>query len=53
MQTSTIYQQLLNLKANNPQFKNLDAAKELGITEGELIASRVGVDVIKLLPEWG
>ncbi len=53
MQTSTIYQQLLNLKANNPQLKNLDAAKELGITEGELIASRVGVDVIKLLPEWG
>lgn len=53
MQTSTIYQQLLNLKANNPNIKNLEAAKVLGISEGELIASRVGVDVVKLLPEWG
>lgn len=53
MQTSNIYQQLLSLKATNPQIRNLDAAKELGISEGELIASRVGVDVIKLLPEWG
>lgn len=53
MHTSTIYQQLLSLKANNPQIRNLDAARELGISEGELIASRVGVDVVRLLPEWG
>lgn len=53
MKTATLYEQWSSLKANQPQLRILDAANQLGVSEGEIVASRVGIDTVKLIPEWG
>lgn len=53
MKTATLYEQWSSLKETQPQLRILDAANQLGVSEGEIVASRVGIDTVKLLPEWG
>lgn len=36
------------LKEQNPKIRALDAAKELGVSEGELLAARVGHEAVRL-----
>lgn len=52
METSTIYQKWQSLRKDQPQLRIRDLATQLGVSEGEIIASRVGVDVVRLLPDW-
>ena len=40
------------LKSEQPRLRALDAAKALGVSEGELIASRVGAGATRLRPDW-
>lgn len=49
---ASVYEQWHSLKIANPSLRALEAANQLAISEGELVASRVGHDVIKLLPSW-
>lgn len=48
----SIYDQWSSLKAINPALRALDAASQLGVSEGELVASRVGKDAVRLLSDW-
>ena len=44
----SLYQQYLNLKEQEPKLRARDIAEKLEVSEGELLASRVGVDAIRL-----
>ena len=48
----SIYEQWSSLKAVNPSLRALDAASQIGVSEGELVASRVGNDAVRLLADW-
>lgn len=52
MQAESIYEQWCSKKNQNPQLRALDIANELEISEGQLVASLVGVDVVKLQSNW-
>ena len=47
-----LYHKWQALLAEEPHLRARDAAERLGVSEGELIASRVGVDTVRLNPEW-
>ncbi|SDH56957.1 putative hemin transport protein [Pseudomonas flavescens] len=40
------------LRAGQPHLRARDAAAQLGVSEAELTASRLGVDALRLRPEW-
>lgn len=52
MQAQSIYEQWCSLKSQNPKLRALDVANQLSVTEAQLVASRVGTDVIKLQSNW-
>lgn len=39
-------------RSEQPKLRARDAAAKLGVSEGELTASRLGVDAVRLRPEW-
>lgn len=47
----TLLEQYKALKVQNPKMRALDAAKELGTSESELLASRVGEDATRLIDD--
>lgn len=49
---SPLYQRWQNLRAAQSGLRARDAAAALGVSEAELTASRLGVDVTRLRPEW-
>ena len=51
LKSNEIYNKYISLKKENPNFRTKDIANTLGISEAELVASRVGNGVIKLKPE--
>ncbi|MES2818582.1 MAG: ChuX/HutX family heme-like substrate-binding protein [Pseudomonadota bacterium] len=40
------------LRAEEPRLRTRDAAERLAVSEGELMASRLGADAVRLRPEW-
>lgn len=50
--TSALYQAWQRLLTEQSGLRARDAAGRLGVSEGELTASRLGVDAIRLRPEW-
>ncbi|KIP98516.1 MULTISPECIES: hemin-degrading factor [Pseudomonas] len=40
------------LRVEQPHLRARDAAAQLGVSEAELTASRLGVDAVRLRPEW-
>jgi len=48
----TLAQRWAMLRQTTPQLRNRDAAEELGVSEAELIASRIGEGVLRLRPDW-
>ncbi len=46
-----IFESYISLKKENPKLRTKDISNTLGVAEGELVASRVGHDVIRLKPE--
>ncbi len=48
MNADEIFNKYTSAKKENPRFRTKDISDSIGISEGELVASRVGVDVIKL-----
>ncbi|BAN50608.1 hemin-degrading factor [Metapseudomonas resinovorans] len=51
-QVSPLYQAWQTLRAEKPRLRARDAAQHLSVSEGELTASRLGVDAVRLRPEW-
>ena len=49
---SALYQAWQQLKVEQPKLRALDAAAVLGVSEAELTASRLGVDTVRLQPQW-
>ncbi|MBB2493441.1 hemin-degrading factor [Aquipseudomonas ullengensis] len=49
---SALYQDWQRLRAEQSGLRARDAAAKLGVSEGELTASRLGVDAQRLRPEW-
>ncbi|WXL27018.1 ChuX/HutX family heme-like substrate-binding protein [Ectopseudomonas mendocina] len=49
---SALYQAWQILRAEQPRLRARDAATQLKVSEGELVASRLGVDAVRLRPEW-
>lgn len=47
-----LYRAWQNLRAERPQLRARDAAALLQVSEGELVASRVGIDAVRLRPDW-
>lgn len=47
-----LYQQWQQLRAEHSGLRARDAAAKLGVSEAELTASRLGVDTVRLRPEW-
>ena len=47
-----LYAAWQQLRAEQPHLRARDAAAQLGISEAELTASRLGVDTLRLRPEW-
>ncbi|PSS46198.1 hemin-degrading factor [Pseudomonas sp. BBP2017] len=47
-----LYQQWQQLRTEQSGLRARDAAAKLGISEAELTASRLGVDTVRLRPEW-
>lgn len=50
--SATVYQRWQGLRQQNKGLRARDAARQLGISEAELTASRLGVDCVRLRPEW-
>jgi putative hemin transport protein len=50
--TLSLMEQWNNLKAENPKMRIRDAAKQLGSSEGALIAAQVGANVTRLEGDW-
>ncbi|NQD91287.1 hemin-degrading factor [Pseudomonas sp. CrR25] len=40
------------LRSEQPRLRARDAAERLAVSEAELVASRLGVDVVRLRPDW-
>lgn len=49
---SPLYQAWQTLRAEQPRLRARDAAQRLSVSEAELTASRLGVDTVRLRPEW-
>lgn len=49
---SALYQAWQALRVEKPRLRARDAAAHLAVSEGELVASRLGVDTLRLRPEW-
>ncbi|MGG2400047.1 hemin-degrading factor [Pseudomonas sp. SH1-B] len=49
---SNLYQTWQNLRIEQPRLRARDAAAELGVSEVELTASRLGVDAVRLRTDW-
>lgn len=47
-----LYRDWQVLRLEQPQLRPREAAAELGVSEAELTASRLGVDAVRLRPEW-
>ncbi|MCR3765688.1 hemin-degrading factor, partial [Pseudomonas aeruginosa] len=47
-----LYRAWQDLRAERPQLRARDAAAQLRVSEGELVASRVGIDAVRLRPDW-
>lgn len=47
-----LYRAWQDLRAERPQLRARDAAALLQVSEGELVASRVGIDAVRLRPDW-
>ncbi len=58
LQTSTtslvspLYQAWQTLRSEQPRLRARDAAQRLSVSEAELTASRLGVDTVRLRPDW-
>ncbi|AHL73667.1 hemin degrading factor [Stutzerimonas stutzeri] len=50
--SSTLYQNWQALRQTQPMLRARDAAAALGISEAELVASRLGIDATRLEPNW-
>ncbi len=50
--TNDLYQAWQTLRAEQPKLRARDAAAHLFVSEGELVASRLGVDTVRLNPDW-
>ncbi|WP_068828202.1 hemin-degrading factor [Pseudomonas sp. BMS12] len=48
----SLYQRWQNLRTEQTGLRARDAAARLGVSEAELTASRLGVDTVRLCPEW-
>lgn len=51
LEENNLYKQYIALREAEPNLRARDAAKKLGVSEGELLASRVGVDAIRLIDD--
>ncbi|WP_044874101.1 hemin-degrading factor [Pseudomonas sp. LFM046] len=51
-QVSPLYQAWQTLRSEQPRLRARDAAQCLDVSEAELTASRLGVDAVRLRPEW-
>ncbi|HWV10653.1 MAG TPA: ChuX/HutX family heme-like substrate-binding protein [Pseudomonas sp.] len=47
-----LYQAWQALRLEQPRLRARDAAEHLAVSEAELVASRVGIDTVRLRPEW-
>jgi len=47
-----LYSRWQALRADNPTLRARDAAAQLGVSEAELVASRLSVDTVRLRPDW-
>jgi len=47
-----LYSRWQALRADNPALRARDAAAQLGVSEAELVASRLTVDTVRLRPDW-
>ncbi|HCL2745146.1 TPA: ChuX/HutX family heme-like substrate-binding protein, partial [Pseudomonas aeruginosa] len=47
-----LYRAWQDLRAERPQLRARDAAALLQVSEGELVASRVGIDAVRLRQDW-
>lgn len=56
LQTATVgndlYQAWQRLRGEQPRLRTRDAAEHLAVSEAELIASRLGVDAVRLRTDW-
>lgn len=50
--SSTLYQNWQALRQTQPMLRARDAAAALDVSEAELVASRLGIDAIRLQPDW-
>ncbi len=50
---NTLYLAWQVLVQNQPRLRARDAAKVLEVSEAELLASRIGIDCVRLQPDWG
>ncbi|MGE8361129.1 hemin-degrading factor [Pseudomonas sp.] len=51
-QSKDLYQAWQALCLEQPRLRARDAAEHLAVSEAELVASRVGIDTVRLRPEW-
>ncbi|TBU89447.1 hemin-degrading factor [Pseudomonas dryadis] len=49
---SPLYQAWQDLRAEQPQLRARDAARQLAVSEAQLTASRLGIDAVRLQPAW-
>ncbi|WP_430012754.1 hemin-degrading factor [Metapseudomonas otitidis] len=49
---SPLYQAWQALRGEQPHLRARDAARQLGVSEAELVAARLGVDTVRLRPDW-
>ncbi len=52
VQVDDLYQRWQALRLQQPRLRAREAAAALGVSEAELTASRLGVDAVRLRPEW-
>lgn len=52
VQASDLYRNWQQLRGTQPRLRARDAAAHLSVSEAELVASRLGVDTVRLRPDW-
>ena len=52
VQGQALYAAMQNLRAEQPRLRARDVAAQLAVSEGELLACRVGQDVVQLRTDW-
>ncbi|SER89902.1 hemin-degrading factor [Halopseudomonas bauzanensis] len=50
--TSPLFEAWQQLLQQQPRLRTRDVAEQLAVSEAELIASRLGIDTLRLRPEW-